>query len=65
MEFTPLFEGDIPSTCKRMAIKKKLLEKKKKENFSTYPEWYTRQSCPALIHLSQGLIPSILTTASL
>jgi len=38
MEFTPLFEGNIPSICERIAMKKKLLEKKKKDNFSTYLE---------------------------
>ena len=32
---------------------------------TTHLKWYTRQSCLALTHLSQGLIPPILTVASL
>jgi len=50
MEFTLLFKGDTPSICERAAKKKKLIEKKKKENF--YLPWVVHQAILPNAHTS-------------
>ena len=48
-----------------ISYKKKVLKKIISIIITTYLEWYTRQSCPVFTHLSQGLVPPILTVALL
>ena len=50
MEFTLLFKGDTPSIYERAAKKKKLIEKKKKENF--YLPWVVHQAILPNAHIS-------------
>ena len=63
IRFILLFESNISSIGEDITIKGSLLVKKNKEKILTYLELYTRQFCLVLTHLSQRLIPPILTTA--
>ena len=62
-----LLESNVPSTCERLAMKKKLLEKVIIIIIiiTTHLEWYTRQFYMVLTYLSQGLAPLILTVVPL
>ena len=55
----PLFEGNVPSTCKRSAMK--IIRKNNNKKVVTHLEWCTRQSCLVLTYLLQGLASPILT----
>ena len=59
-----LLDSNASSICKRPAMKKTISKKKTKRNLVTHLELYTKQSCPAHTHLSQGLSSSILTPMS-
>ena len=63
--YTPLLECDAPGTGKEATIKRKIIKNNDNYKLITHLEGYTRQSCLALTHLSQGLAPSIFTTAPL
>ena len=64
VEYTLLLEGNAPSTCKRSAMKEKIIRKIIISIIkNTHLEECTRQSCMVLTHLSQRLAPPIFTAA--
>jgi len=50
--FALLLESDASSTYKRLAMKKIIKKKNNNKKIVTHLEWYIRQSCLALTHLS-------------